>query len=31
MLLAVLLSIVAVIFAVRKSETQSFVSVEDFW
>jgi hypothetical protein len=31
MLLAVILSIAAAIFAARKSETQSFVSVEDFW
>jgi ABC-type antimicrobial peptide transport system permease subunit len=31
LLLAVVLSIAAAIFAARKSETQSFVSVEDFW
>lgn len=30
-LLAIVLSIAAAIFAARKSETQSFVSVEDFW
>ncbi|GLW31974.1 hypothetical protein [Actinoplanes regularis] len=31
LLLAAVLSIAASIFAARKSETQSFVSVEDFW
>lgn len=31
LMLAVVLSIAAAIFAARKSETQSFVSVEDFW
>jgi hypothetical protein len=30
-MLAVILSAVAVIFMARKSDTQSFVSVEDFW
>jgi hypothetical protein len=30
-ILAAILSIAAAIFAARKSETQSFVSVEDFW
>jgi hypothetical protein len=29
--LVTLLSAIAIIFMVRKSDTQSFVSVEDFW
>jgi nitrate/nitrite transporter NarK len=28
---AIILSIIAIIFTARKSETQSFVSIEDFW
>jgi hypothetical protein len=28
---AIILSVIAIIFTARKSETQSFVSVEDFW
>lgn len=31
LLLAIMLSIAAVVFTARKSNTQSFVSVEDFW
>ena len=31
MILAVILSVVAVIFMSRKSDAQSFVTVEDFW
>jgi hypothetical protein len=31
LILAAILSAIAVIFMVRKSETQSFVSIEDFW
>jgi hypothetical protein len=30
-IVAILLSIISIIFVARKSETQSFVSVEDFW
>ncbi|MFD0346412.1 hypothetical protein ACFQ0M_10610 [Kitasatospora aburaviensis] len=31
LLLAVILSTAAIVFAARKSEAQSFVTVEDFW
>lgn len=31
LLVSVILSGIAIIFMVRKSDTQSFVSVEDFW
>jgi hypothetical protein len=30
-ILSIILSVVAVIFMARKSDAQSFVSVEDFW